>query len=191
MYYFHLKNVPDPITSDGYKWLDELPIKCHVDIPRKYFSGVYIDWLLQYNINLWNGEVFSMPPNYQLPIHVDATEFSDKGKMNWSYCGGENYSTWYEPNANWKNTSEALIQDDGKLDDYAFCFTNEEVTEVARTTVVNPTVINSGQAHSVLTTTHPRKSISISMIYKDFTPPHKDWGIPIGDLKEIFKDHVL
>jgi hypothetical protein len=190
-YYFHLKNVPYPLSIEGDNWLKSLPEECHVDIPRTYFSAEYQEWLSKFDLNIWNGEVFSMPPNYQLQIHVDATEFSDKGKMNWAFCDGEQFNLWFVPNANWKEQATVEMQDDGKVDDYSFMFEQHEVTEVERVALNNPTVVNAGQPHSVITTTHPRKSVSVIMIPKDFKPPHKDWGIPIDDLRELFKDHVL
>lgn len=190
MNYFHLNNVPYPLSPQGKQWLEQLPIECHVDIPRQYFSVEYTEWLDKFNLNIWNGEVFSMPPNYQLQIHVDATEFSSKGKMNWAFCDGENFNTWYKPNENWSGNATVEIQNDGKIDDYSFVFEQHEVDEVDRTTLNNPTIVCSGQPHSVITTTHPRKSVSVTLIHKNFKPPHPHWGIPIEELKEIFVEYI-
>ncbi len=191
MYYFHIKDVPYPLSISGKKWLDSLPEHCHVDIPRNQFSAEYIDWLDTFGLNIWNGEVFSLPANYQLQIHVDATEFSTKGKMNWAFCDGPNYNTWYKPNEHWSGKATVEIQDDGKVDDYSFVFEDHEIDEVARTTLMNPTIVCAGQPHSVITTTHPRKSVSVTMIPKNFIPPDPHWGIPIEELKNIFKNHTV
>jgi len=191
MYYFHLTNVPNPLSGAGDEWLKSLPEVCHVDIPRSYFSAEYEEWVSSFGLNIWNGEVFALASDSQLEIHVDATEFSTKGKMNWAFSDGECYNTWYKPKETWVEHSTVEMQSDGKVDDYSFVFALDEVDEVDRTTLMNPTVITSGQPHSVITTTHPRKSVSITLIPKNFIPPHKDWGIPIEELKEMFKDYVL
>ena len=77
------------------------------------------------------------------------------------------------------------------VDDYAFSFDGEEVIEVDRCTLMNPTAVCSGQPHSVITTSHPRKSISITVFPKGCVPQMKDWGMQYEELKEMLHEYVL
>jgi hypothetical protein len=192
-YYFHLKDVPvkHPLSEIGKIWFDTLPEECHVNIPNGYFSDELKDWLDSVGLYIFDGEVFSMPAKYQLQIHVDGEYFQEKCKLNWAYCDGEHYNTWYNPKTTWKQQSTAEQQDDGVLDDYSFVFEPEEVDEVDRCTLNNPTAVCSGQPHSVITTTHPRKSISVTVFKKGTVPQLKDWGIQYNELKEALRDYVL
>jgi hypothetical protein len=192
-YYFHLKDVPvkHPLSEIGKIWFDTLPEECHVNIPSGYFSDELKEWLDSVGLYIFDGEVFSMPANYQLQIHVDGEYFQEKCKLNWAYSDGEQYNTWYKPKSNWDRKSTAEQQDDGVLDDYSFVFEPEEVEEIDRCTLHNPTAVCSGHPHSVITTTHPRKSISVTVFKKGTVPQLKDWGIQYDELKEVLRDYVL
>lgn len=192
-YYFHLNKVPvcHPLNIDGQKWFENLSEECHVDIPREHFSLALCKWLDSCGLYIYDGEVFSMPANYQLQIHVDGEYFQEKCKLNWAYSEGEHYNTWYTPLDNWKKQSTAEQQTDGKLDDYSYVFEPHEVVEEDRCVLHNPTAVVSGQPHSVITTTHPRKSISITVFRKGTAPQQKDWGIQYDELKEILHEYLL
>lgn len=192
-YYFHLTNtsVKHPLSEIGQLWFDALPEECHVDIPKGYFSDELLSWLDTLGLYIFDGEVFSMPANYQLQIHVDGTYFQEKCKLNWAYSEGEHYNTWYTPKPTWKQQSTAETQTDGRLDDYSFVFESDEVNEVARCTLNNPTVVCSGQPHSVITTTHPRKSVSVTVFPKGCVPQLKDWGMQYNELREVLHEYIL
>lgn len=192
-YYFHLTNVPvkHPLSEIGQLWFDALPDECHVNIPHGYFSDELIAWLDSVGLYIFDGEVFSMPPNYQLQIHVDGEYFQEKCKLNWAYCDGEQYNVWYKPIDSYVPHSTAEEQTDGVLDDYSFVFEPHEVIETDRCVLNNPTAVCSGQPHSVITTTHPRKSVSVTVFKKGTIPQMKDWGIQYDELKELLHDYLL
>ena len=192
-YYFHLKNVPvcHPLNMDGQDWFKSLPEDCHVNISPEHFSNGLREWLDSCGLYIFDGEVFSMPSNYQLQIHVDGEYFQEKCKLNWAYCEGEQFNTWYTPKDSWERKSTAEQQNDGVLDDYSFVFEPYEVEEVDRCVLANPTAVCSGQPHSVITTTHPRKSISVTVFKKGHVPQLRDWGIQYDELKEVLRDYVL
>lgn len=189
-YYFHLKDVPHPLTPKGDEWLYRLPETCHVEIPRRYFSHTYEEWLHKFDLNLWNGEVFCRPKNSMLGIHIDGEKLYDKGKMNWAWCDGEHYNTWYKIKEGVIKEPIREQQTDGKISNYFHLFDLHEVDEVDRTTLMNPTIVASGIPHSVITTTHPRRSVSITMIPKNYKFEDEDWGMPMSELEQIFREHI-
>jgi hypothetical protein len=188
--YFHLKNVPFPITNAGMDKLSSVTELFHVEVERRYFSAEFVEWVHKHNLVIWGIEVFVLPPNSILPIHSDCVEFSNKGKLNWAFSNSPHYNTWYTPNQNWKKKIVHSVQNDGNDNGYCYEFEPDEVIEIARTTLENPTIIQSGIPHSAISTGDVRRSISVSLLPKNFTPPNKDWGIPINELKEIFKKNL-
>ena len=192
-YYFHcsIPEIEHPLNEEGKKWFDSLNNKGHWNIPPQYISKELIKFAPKVGLQFFDAEVFSLPENFKLQIHVDATQFSRKCKLNWAYCDGQHHNVWYTPNKNWSKISTAFEQEDGYIDDYSFSFEDHEVTEVTRTVLRNPTVITSGQPHSVITTTHPRKSISVTLMPKGTIPFEKDWGIPIDQMRNYLKDYIV
>jgi hypothetical protein len=192
-YYFHLKNVPvkHPLSEEGQIWFDALSDYCHVVVPNGYFSDELLKWVDSVGLEVRGGEVFGMPANYVMGVHVDGEYFQEKCKLNWAYCDGEHYNTWYTPNSNWKKTSLAEVQSDGVLDDYSYVFEQDEIDEVDRCTLHNPSAVNSGQPHGVITTTHPRKSVAVTVFKKGHIPIQKDWGIQYDELKEMLNEYLL
>ncbi len=190
MYYFNLKNIPHPLTPKGEEWLFTLPTECHVELPRRFISHIYEDWISSLGLIVWNGEVFCRPKNSMLGIHIDGAKIYDKGKMNWAWCDGEHFNTWYKVRDGVDKQPIRELQTDGKISDYFYNYSLDEVVEDARTTLKNPTVISSGVPHSVITTTHTRRSVSITLIPKNHKFEDPDWGIPMAKLQEILKDYV-
>jgi hypothetical protein len=192
-YYFHLKDVPvkHPLSEVGQLWFDALPEECHMVIPNGYFSDELVDWVDSVGLYVMGGEVFCMPANYVMGVHVDGEYFQEKCKLNWAYCEGEHYNTWHVPNDKWKRLSTSEMQSDGVLDDYSYVFEHDEIDEADRCTLHNPSAVCSGHPHGVITTTHPRKSISVTVFKKGHIPIQKDWGIQYNELKEALRDYVL
>lgn len=191
--YFHLKlPYEHPLSEKGMEWFYALS-PCFIQVPKEYFNPDLVNFFKEHKLLYWDAEVFSFPSHYEMEIHVDATEFSEKCKLNWAYSEGEHYNVWYKPKANWVPKSTDGEQDDGRYDDYSYSFSKEEVDEIERTTVQTPTCIVSGQPHSVITFDSPRKAISVSLYPLGTNPPAlpKDWGIPITNMKEILKDYVI
>ena len=192
--YFHLKlpNIEHPLTDTGMDWFYSLP-PCFIQVPSQYFNPKLVSFAKEHKLMYWDAEVFSFPENYFMEIHVDATEFSNKCKLNWAYSEGEHYNVWYKPKPSWVPKATDGQQDDGRYDDYSYVFEQNEVTEIERCTVRKPTCIVSGQPHNVITTTHPRKGISVTFYPIDTYPPllPKDWGIPITTMRETLKNYVV
>ncbi|NBP55731.1 hypothetical protein EBU71_04185 [bacterium] len=192
--YFHL-NIPgitSPLNEEGQIWFNKLG-PCFITVPKEYYNPKLISWAESHGLMYWDAEVFSFPANYFMEIHVDATEFSNKCKLNWAYSDSEHYNVWYKPKSNWVPKATDGEQDDGKYDDYSYSFLPEEVTEVERCTVRTPTCIVSGQPHNVITTNSPRKAISVSLYPLGSNPPTlpKDWGISIETMRETLKNYVV
>lgn len=191
-YYFHcsIPQIEHPLNEQGRIWFDSLKVG-HWNIPRQYISKSVLNFFPKIGLDFFDAEVFSLPANYQLQIHVDATYMSRKCKLNWAYSEGQHYNVWYTPNKKWSKIATAEEQSDGNYDDYSFVFELDEVDEVARTVLKNPTAVVSGQPHSVITTTHPRKSISVTLMPKGKIPAEKDWGIPIDEMRNYLKDYII
>lgn len=178
--------------------LDELPTMqyYHIDVDQEFVNPAFRQWANSLGYVIAGVEVFCFPKDFQMEIHVDGTEFSDKHKINWTYSEHDHEMSWYKPNENWQGLSTVYEQDDGKVDDASYAFTDLTADKIATTKVKGNaskqcTVVNSGIPHGIVTMGGPRISFSATLYPFNTTPPHKDWGVSIQTAKEHYSKYII
>lgn len=156
----------------------------HIDVLQQDVNPAFRQWANSLGYVIGGVEVFCFPKDFQMEIHVDGMEFTNKHKINWTYSDHDHLMSWYKPNEKWQERKTVYEQDDGKVDDYSYAFNPDEADVIATTKVKGNgtkrcTVVNSGIPHGIQTFGGPRVSFSATLYPAQFTPPHKDWGVDI------------
>jgi len=168
----------------------------HVDVPQDVVNPAFRSWANKLGYVVAGVEVFCFPKDFQMEIHVDGIEFTDKHKINWTYSEHDHEMSWYVPNETWQNRQTVYEQDDGNIDDYSYAFEKDEVDKIASTKVKGNatgycTVVNSGYPHGIETIGGSRISFSATLYPTNVTPPNKDWGVSILTAQKHYKDYIV
>ena len=100
------------------------------------------EFLSQHGLMISMAEVFYIPPQTVMPIHVDSDVFSNCCKLNWIIGGGD--MIWYEPLMN-----KPLHFHTTPIGTKYLLFEADEVREVYRDKIGRPSLVNAGLAHNV------------------------------------------
>jgi hypothetical protein len=144
---------------------------------NKYLSDELISFFLRRNISIKSQSFYKKPVSRSI-IHVDRREFGDYAKINWIFGGGNSKMCWftttnYDPNNPLINTS-------------CLEFKADEVLEIERTIMKNPTVVQSGIPHCVVDVTEERWCVSIELL--DIETKNR---LTMEQAKNIFSDLLI
>jgi hypothetical protein len=134
--------------------------------------------LKRLNIYVSRAEVFYIPPETILPIHIDLDKFSNIVKLNWVIGGGE--MIWWTPNNDNYQSCTTPIGTKYLL------FNEADCTETHRQQIGFPSLVNVGIPHSVNNNTKlPRWCISHN-IHSISTKKQLEWNEAYSMLEPLF-----
>jgi hypothetical protein len=180
MKHFRFLNLNIPLLEDG-KSVEDISKK-HISILNRneFLNKELLKFFDSLNLKITFAETFFKPAGHRGTIHVDSLG-GDYIKLNWIYGSGESQMCWYEiidktdKSINITSTKTSSIQ-----------YTSNEVKEIERTKVYNPTIVQVGIPHNIIDVTEDRLCISLVPIHK-FTSKR----VTMTESIEIFKDYLI
>jgi len=134
--------------------------------------------LKRLNVYVSRAEVFYIPANNNLPIHIDLDKFSNIVKLNWVF--GEGNMVWWKPN------SENYRCHTTPIGTKYLLFQENECTEIYREKIGFPSLVNVGIPHSVINNSNlPRWCISHN-IHSISTKKQLEWDEANNMLQSLF-----
>lgn len=132
------------------------------------------------NLKITFAETFFKSAGHRGHVHVDSLG-GDYIKLNWIYGSGESQMCWYEiidkkdKSVNITSTNTQSIH-----------YTLDEVKEIERTKIYNPTIVQVGIPHNIIDVTEDRLCISL-------IPKHKftNKRVTMAESLLIFKDYLI
>lgn len=173
---FYFLNLDIPLFKEGVSYQD-LP-KDHISKidHKKYFNKEIFNFFEKLNLEIVFVETFFKYPGNKGYIHTDALG-GDYVKLNWVFGGGDSEMTWYSPKPGIKKTLSFTATKTPYLS-----YTENEVEEIARTQIKNPTLVQVGVPHNVVNVTEER--FCVSVVFKNNKRPN------MSEAVEIFKEYI-
>lgn len=177
---FCFLNLNIPLFKDG-KSIDDIP-KSHIfTLNREEFlNKELLSFFDSLNLKITFAETFFKGSGHRGHVHVDSLG-GDYIKLNWIYGSGESQMCWYEildkkdKPVNITSTKTQSIH-----------YTLDEVKEIERTKIYNPTIVQVGIPHNIIDVTKDRLCISL-------IPKHKSTNkrVTMAESLLIFKDYLI
>lgn len=177
---FCFLNLNIPLFKDG-KSIDDIP-KNHIFTlnHEEFLSLELLSLFDSLNLKITFVETFFKSVGHHGQIHVDSLG-GDYIKLNWIYGSGDSKMCWYEIHDK-KNKSVNITSTKTKSIHYAL----NEVKEIERTKVHNPTIVQVGIPHNIIDVTEDRLCVSL-------VPKHKSTfkRVTMAESLIIFKDYII
>jgi hypothetical protein len=177
---FCFLNLNIPLFKDE-KYVFLIPKKHIFTLNRNAFlNKELLKFFDSLNLKITFAETFFKPAGHRGTIHVDSLG-GDYIKLNWIYGCGESQMCWYEiidkkdKPVNTTSTNTLSIH-----------YSPNEVKEIERTKIQNPTIVQVGIPHNIIDVTEDRLCISLVPIHK-FTSKR----VTMTESLEIFKDYLI
>jgi hypothetical protein len=162
------------------KSIDDIPKSMiHTLNHYEFLNKELLSFFDSLNLKITFAETFFKAAGHSGGIHVDSLG-GDYIKLNWIYGSGESQMCWYEildkkdkPVNTTSTNTKSII------------YTFNEVKEIERTKVYNPTIVQVGIPHNIIDVTEDRLCVSLVPIHK-FTFKR----VTMAESLIIFKDYI-
>lgn len=135
-------------------------------------------------LRMSHGEMFYIPPNTQMPIHIDDAKLgTNRCKLNWVFGAAGSFMEWWRRN----DESAPVNYQTTPIGTTYVLFDSSECTKIFSAKVHTPSLVNSGVPHSVNNCTDSgRWCMSFNLVYADSGSP-----IEWADAAELFKEFLV
>jgi hypothetical protein len=163
------------------KSIDDIP-KIHIFTlnHEEFLSKELLSFFNSLNLKIIFVVTFFKSADHRGGIHVDSLG-GDYIKLNWIYGSGESQMCWYEI-LDKKDKPINITSTKTKSISYSF----NEVKEIERTKIHNPTIVQVGIPHNIIDVTEDRLCVSLIPIHK-FTNKR----VTMEESLIIFKDYLI
>jgi hypothetical protein len=138
-----------------------------------------IDFLLSCGISIREAQRFYIPPNGTTPPHVDCNHKNNYAKLNYVFGGQDSIMMWHQLKAG--HAAKSMLSPIGTKYLYAQA-QDLESEPVFSTQIGFPSLINSGQFHSVINGPEPRICYSFILTYAENPNQNIDWADAVSRL---------
>jgi hypothetical protein len=179
MQHFSFLNLDIPLFKEGLSY-HVLSRKSIAMLDYEKFINVDIlKFFDSLNLKLFLVETFFKNPGETGSIHIDAMG-GDYTKLNWVFGGGESKMCWYEP---LDKTLKPIFKTATGTPYIAY--TANQVREIEKVKIQNPTLVQVGIPHDVLGVTEDR--FCVSFVFKDKTTNKR---LTMEESRTLFKDFL-
>lgn len=160
--YFDKKNVEGKFADHWY-------------VPKEDLSLEFLNWLDQYNLDIYYSELFYCSAGGNIFLHADEIEPANVCKLNWVYDQGETWMSWYE-----LKPGEQIQKRENFIGGIYYDCDRDACELAEKSRIAKPTMVNAGVLHDVVNPTEfPRWCLSIVPQFKNdlgpMTGPRFDW----------------
>jgi len=158
--------------------VDELDSKSRLT----HYSGSHPEldlFLLQQGVQIREAQRFYTPPNDILPPHVDCDHVNNYTKLNYVFGGAGSRMNWFRL----KPGAKTMALSTGANTRYLAAMP-VDLEPVHSASVGFPSLVNSGQFHSITNGPEARICYSFMLCYADNLKKNLDWA----DAMVMFKD---
>ena len=139
-----------------------------------------IAFLESLGVSIRHAQRFYTPPYGSLPIHVDSHEAVGQAKLNYIVGGKGSVMNWFELKPG--KTMKTMVTNVGSKYLYA---EEEDVVKVHSAEIGYPSIINSGELHSITNGPEPRVCYSFVLKYLD-----NDRNLNWQDASNMFEAYI-
>ena len=174
---FQFLNLNIPLFREGIT-VNDLP-KNHIAVidKDKLINEKIFHFFESLNLKISFVETFYKTPEASGSIHTDSVG-GDYVKLNWIFGAGDSEMCWYRPKAGLEK--KPLFTDTNTR---YLSYSQDEVEEITRIKLKNPTLVQVGIPHNIVNVTEDRYCVSI--IFENGKRPSMQESI------EIFKDYII
>ena len=176
---FYFLNLDIPLFKEGITFHDITKVSIAILDEEKYLNEKIFMLLDSLGLKIFFVETFFKTPDKPSGIHIDASG-GDYTKLNWVFGGGDSKMGWFEP----IDKKPKLISKNTAGKPFV-SYAQNEVTEIERTVVKNPTLIQVGLPHNVFDVTEERFCVSILFKHKS-----SDQRPTMNESVQIFKKYI-
>jgi hypothetical protein len=138
------------------------------------------------NIAIRHGQRFYIQPGDTLPAHIDCDHINNYAKLNFVFRGQGSVMKWFRL----KSGTELKSKLTGANTHYLYAAA-EDLIEEYSCAVGFPSLVNSGQCHSVVNgSTEPRICYSFMLTYKEDPTRNIEWNDAVARLKSYIVDQI-
>jgi hypothetical protein len=146
---------------------------------KQYINEEIFKFFDSLNLKLPLVETFFKKPGDTHNIHIDAMG-GDYTKLNWVFGGGNSKMCWYEP---FDKTFKPIFKTATGTSYVAY--TRDQVKEIEKTVIRNPTLVQVGIPHHIIDVTEDR--VCVSIVFKDKITNQR---LTIEQSRDRFKDFL-
>ena len=133
--------------------------------------------LLNRGIGIREAQRFYTPPNGTLPPHVDCDHVNNYAKLNYVFGSNNHLMVWHQLKSGC--TTKAMLTPIGTKYLYA---NQQDLEPVFSAQVGFPSLVNSGQFHSIVNGPDPRICYSFMLTYAENPDQNIDWADAVSRL---------
>lgn len=139
--------------------------------------------LLAAGVGIREAQRFYTPPNGTLPPHADCDHLNNYTKLNYVFGGQDSQMIWYRLQNGC--AAKKMLTSVGTKYLYAPA---EDLVPVFSAHVGFPSLVNSGQFHSVLNGAEPRICYSFMLTYAEHPDQNINWCDAVDRLQQYVAD---
>jgi len=177
---FYFLNLDIPLFKEGITFLDIPKTSIAIIDKEKYLNEKIVKFFDSLDLTIFFVETFFKTPSKSGGIHIDAGG-GDYTKLNWVFGGGDSKMGWYEPID--KKFKPIFKTSAGTP---YISYTRNQVTEIEKTVIKNPTLVQVGIPHNVFDVTEDRFCVSI--LFKNKINNQKPTMV---ESVQIFKQYII
>lgn len=152
---FYFLNIDIPLFKEGITFQDIPKTSIAVIDKEKYLNEKMFMFFDSLDLKIFFVETFFKTLEHQGGIHIDGSG-GDYAKLNWVFGGGDSKMCWYEP---LDKTSKIKIKTSTGTS--CISYSRDQVNEIERTVIKNPTLVQVGIPHNIIDVTEDRYCVSI------------------------------
>lgn len=152
---FYFLNLDIPLFKEGITFRDIPKTSIAMLDKEKYLNNKIFTFFDSLDLKIFFVETFFKTSEHCGGIHVDGNG-GDYTKLNWVFGGGDSKMCWYEPID--KTPKPKVKTATGTS---CISYSRDQVNEIEKTIIKNPTLIQVGVPHSVIDVTEDRYCVSI------------------------------
>ena len=176
---FYFLNLDIPLFKEGITFLDIPKNSIAIIDKEKYLNEKIFMFFDSLDLKIFFVETFFKIPGQAGGIHIDSIG-GDYTKLNWVFGGGDSKMGWYKPID--KKLKPIFKSPTGTP---FILYTRNQVTELEKTVIKNPTLVQVGVPHNVFDVTEDRFCVSIL-----FKNKISDQRPTMNESVQLFKKYI-